>query len=61
MTWASRALRTLIFEKMWLRFVTSDKLLQEAHDLLLAPGLPLRRKHMYGVNRYVMGNRVRVV
>jgi hypothetical protein len=58
MTWASLALRTLICEKMWHRFVVSDKLQKEAHRLLLAPGLPLKKKHMYGLNRYVMGYRV---
>jgi hypothetical protein len=58
MTWASLALRTLICEEVCHRFVVSDKLLQEAHALLRAPGLALRRRHMYGVNRYVMGGRV---
>jgi hypothetical protein len=58
MTWASLTLRTLICEEMWHRFVVSDKLLQEAHGLLLAPGLPLRLKHIYGVNQYVVDSRV---
>ena len=58
MLWASYALRTLICEDRWEMVVTSDKLLQEAHGLLLASGLPLRGKHMHGVNKYVVASRV---
>ena len=55
---ASKALRTLRSEEKWHRFVKSDKLLQKAHDLLFSPELPLRKKHRFGLNEYVAGNRV---
>jgi hypothetical protein len=56
MLWASYTLRTLICEKIWHGFAKSDELMQEAHDLLLTPGLPLQRKHMFGLNQYAVAN-----
>ena len=58
MNWASSALLQLKCDPMWHSLVKSDKLLQEAHDLLFMPGLPLRSQHMDGLNQYIVASRV---